>query len=93
MNVKFVKIPRCFPYTEYTDSSLKNKAKVKICLYEDLGGMIECKSGKNQFFVQENGNLGDWTKRVKELIKECQIREKQLKFALSCLKRIKTKQL
>lgn len=88
MNVKLIKTPKCFPYTKYTDSSPKNKIKVKVCLYEDLGGMIECKSGKSQFFVQENGNLNDWKKKVEELIKEHQVRAKQLEFTLSCLNRI-----
>ncbi len=65
IKVKNIKIPKCFPYKDYTCKVDRHKFQAN--LFEDNGGELSAKIGRELYLVKENGKLEDWIDESMEM--------------------------
>jgi hypothetical protein len=65
IKVKNIKIPKCFPYKDYTCKVDRHKFHAN--LFEDNGGELSAKIGRELYLVKENGKLEDWIDEAMEM--------------------------
>jgi hypothetical protein len=65
IKVKNIKIPKCFPYKDYT-CKVEN-FKFEAHIYEDNGGQLIGKISKDTIVNKSSASLDDWIDEIKNL--------------------------